>query len=84
MSTEQVKVPLAAKHQGMRVEASGFLSTQRRGSAMFCRMMLGHLEELARCYYSGDIAAVDEFLQLYCLGEADRKLAVERNQSREA
>ena len=31
--------------------------------------MLKHLDEMADRYYAGDIAAVDEFLQLYCLDE---------------
>ncbi|MFM7025185.1 MAG: hypothetical protein ACKOWC_03885 [Limnohabitans sp.] len=31
-----------------------------------------HMEEMGRRYYSGDTAAVDEFLQLYCVEEKAR------------
>lgn len=81
---DTVKIPLAAKHQGMRVDAGGALTSARRGSAVLRRMMMGHLEQLATQFYSGDLAAVDEFLQLYCLGEEERKQAVERNGKMEA
>jgi hypothetical protein len=37
--------------------------------------MADHLEELARAYYAGNIQIVDEFLQLYCIGEAERSAA---------
>ena len=32
-----------------------------------------HLEEVAEKYYAGNVEIVDEFLQLYCLGEEARK-----------
>jgi len=32
-----------------------------------------HLTELATRFYSGDVAACDDFLQLYCYGEEERK-----------
>lgn len=80
MSAEQVKVPLAEKHRGMRVNARGMLTSTGSFHKFGCEEMAGHLEEVARRYYAGDVAAVDEFLQLYCLGEEERKKAVERQQ----
>lgn len=76
---DTVKIPLAAKHQGIRVNARGRLTRAGRFHKFGCEEMATHLEEVARRYYSGDLAAVDEFLQLYCLGEEERKQAVERN-----
>jgi hypothetical protein len=40
------------------------------------REMATHLEEVAHRYYAGDVAVVDEFLQLYCFGEEARKAVV--------
>ena len=79
MSTDAVKVPLAAKHQGMLVNARWLLTGRQSGCNGLRKGMADHLDIMARRYYSGDIAAVDEFLRLYCLGEAERKLAAERN-----
>lgn len=73
------KIPLAAKHQGMRVSARGLLSGNTKLYKHLRSEMVDNLEEVARRYYAGDLAAVDEFLQLYCLGEEARKQAVERN-----
>jgi hypothetical protein len=81
---DTVKIPLADKHTGMRVDASGALASARKGSAVLRRMMLEHLQETARRFYAGDLAVVDEFLQLYCLGVEERKQAVERNAKMEA
>lgn len=66
--------PLAKKHKGMRVSANGVMGRIRDGSSdsgvrHMCGVMLKHLEEMAARYYAGDLAAVDEFLQLYCLDE---------------
>ncbi|BDX19657.1 hypothetical protein MFKK_24670 [Halopseudomonas aestusnigri] len=62
-------VPLAPKHQGMRISAAGMLNRVGGRLQFGAREMLKHLEEMATRYYAGDIAAVDEFLQLYCLDE---------------
>ena len=61
---------LASKHTGMRISASGVLGRIRDGLYyrelnFVCGEMLRHLEELAIRFYSGDVKAVDEFLQLY-------------------
>ena len=61
-------VVLAKKHTGMRVSICGLL---RHRDAYALGELQGHLEELARRFYAGDVAAVDEFLQLYCL-DGDR------------
>jgi len=47
--------------------------------------MARHLEEMGRRYYAGDVAAVDEFLQLYCIAESERATVVaERAKQKEA
>lgn len=65
-------LPLAAKHAGTKISAEGVLGRIRDGRYFVgpgwgCGEMLRHLEEMAGRFYAGDIAAVDEFLQLYCL-----------------
>ena len=67
-------LPLAAKRTGMRISADGILGRIRDGRyscelRFGCGEMLRHLEEMAGRFYAGDIAAVDEFLQLYCLDD---------------
>jgi len=65
--------PLANPHTGMRVCAHRILTENGRGYAGVRREMAKHLEEVARRYYAGDVAVVDEFLQLYCFGENERR-----------
>ena len=72
-------VPLAAKHQGMCISAPGLLMRVGGHLKGGAREMLKHLEEMATRYYAGDIAAVDEFLQLYCL---DEKRPAEQQEAR--
>lgn len=65
---------LAPLHTGMKISASGVLGRIRdgryyNGLDFGCGEMLRHLEEMAARFYAGDIQAVDEFLQLYDLGE---------------
>ena len=73
---------LAETHRGMRVSAEGLLGRIRDGATLrgeeqesgtryTVGELLRHLEEVGQRYYAGDIAVVDEFLQLYCLA-ADR------------
>lgn len=71
-------VVLGPDHEGMRIDASGVLCNNNKGSTQFRKMMLGHLQDLAQRYYAGDTGAVDDFLQTYCLGVDARKLAKER------
>ena len=70
---------LAPKHQGMCISARGLLSRVGGHLKGGAREMLKHLDEMADRYYAGDIAAVDEFLQLYCLDEKrpEQQAAVE-------
>lgn len=74
-------VVLGPDHEGMRIDASGVLCNNNKGSTQFRKMMLGHLQDLAQRYYAGDTGAVDDFLQTYCLGVDARKLAKERQNS---
>ena len=66
---------LAEKHTGMMVSCSGLLGRIADGCKVRPdqRYMLGemyrHLQETAERFYSGDVKAVDEFFQLYCLDE---------------
>ena len=70
LTTEPAPVAtLAPKHQGMCISARGLLSRVGGHLKGGPREMLKHLDEMADRYYAGDIAAVDEFLQLYCLDE---------------
>lgn len=73
---------LAADHKGMRINYSGLLGQCRRalqhkepGNAELLRQFQGHIQELGQLYYAGNIAAVDEFLQLYCV-EHDARTAI--------
>lgn len=49
---------LAEKHTGMRIDHSGILGELDK-----------HLVWMAERFYAGDIKAVDEFLQLWCLDD---------------
>lgn len=73
---------LAAEHTGMRVDYSGMLKQARDGlrrepaQAEMLRQLGDHLRELGDRYYAGDVAAVDEFLQLYCISSDGRRAAL--------
>lgn len=72
------KTFLAEIHNGMRISAHGVLGRIRDGRYykelnFGCGEMLRHLEEMATRFYSGDVKAVDEFLQLYDLDEKRTK-----------
>ena len=79
-------VPLLAKdHTSMRVDYRGLLRQCREGlrrepgNAEMLRQLEGHLTELGQRWYAGDIAVVDEILQLYCIeSEARAALAASR------
>lgn len=60
---------LADKHTGMRISASGVLLRVGGRLKFGAQQMHEHLQEMASRYYAGDIRAVDEFLQLYCLDD---------------
>lgn len=66
---------LAPKHKGMCISAAGLLGRISRGGKVdkgqryVLGVMLQHLEETAKRFYAGEVKAVDEFLQLYCLDD---------------
>ena len=81
---------LAEDHQGMRVDYRGLLGQVRRelertagGHAEMLRQLQGHMTELGIRYYGGDLSAVDEFLQLYCV-EREARAAAQLKQQGEA
>ncbi len=68
---------LAPDHRGVRV--NGFRCLQQAhgtGFTFIRREMARHLQEMGRRYYAGDVTAVDEFLQLYCIAESERAAVV--------
>lgn len=75
VSDQQPLPPLAKKHTGMRVDHSGILGRiaggckVRQDQRWMCGEMDKHLMEMANRFYAGEISAVDEFLQLYCLDD---------------
>ena len=72
-----MKVPFAQDHSGMQVSATGLLD--RRGNSQdlcFARAELANnLTAMAKRFYAGDLAAVDEFCQLYALADKERRAA---------
>lgn len=71
-STAGLGAFLSKKHTGTRISAYGMLGRIRDGRYykelnFGCGEMLRHLDEMAERFYSGDMKAVDEFLQLYDL-----------------
>ena len=67
----------APDYPGFRVSAKGVLTRKTNSKAdKFIRLeMYAHLEILAKHYYAGNLHVVDEFLQLYCLGNEHRAAA---------
>ena len=63
------KVILADDHNGMKISAPGILGRVEGYLKFGAQEMLKHLKEMSDRYYSGDIKAIDEFLQLYCLDD---------------
>tara|TARA_R110001606_G_scaffold131790_1_gene267770 strand:+ start:149 stop:982 length:834 start_codon:yes stop_codon:yes gene_type:complete len=68
-SNTTTAIPLAANHNGMRIDASGVLGRVGGQLKLGAREMLKHLEQMAEQFYAGDLTAVDEFLQLFCLDQ---------------
>jgi len=79
------KPPLGPKHIGMRVDYSGMLTQAGRSKSQWSKFMLEelarNLKEVGRRYYAGDIAAVDEFLQLYCVEPDAREAAAKATEA---
>lgn len=86
MQAQQVPSPamplLAVPHTGMRVDYRGLLRQCRDGlrrdpaNAEMLRQLEEHMTELGQRWYAGDIAVVDEVLQLYCVERDARKALV--------
>lgn len=80
VATPQVQL-LATKHTGMRVDYRGLFKQSRAALrnepalAEMLRQFQDHLTELGERWYSGDVAVVDEILQLYCV-ESDARAAI--------
>jgi hypothetical protein len=70
----------ATTHTGMRVDYQGLLRQARSGLSRepalgeMLRQLTDHITEMGQRFYAGDSAAVDEFLQLYCV-DRDGRLA---------
>jgi len=73
------KTLLAADHFGMTANGLRYLRQDRgQGYAGMRRGMADHLEEVAKKYYAGEITIVDEFLQLYHIGDEQRKIIAQK------
>jgi len=66
---------LAPKHKGMMVSTGGLIGRIERGKRPdkldrhLLGEMLSNMQEMASRFYSGDVKAVDAFLQCYCLDD---------------
>lgn len=69
---------LAPDHKGMMIEGLRVLRQNFSGAHYIRKEMAGHLEEVAQRFYAGDVTVVDEFLQLYRIGDKHRQEAKER------
>ena len=76
----QNKVTLAPDHTGIKVDHDGlltsaknFLQSENSFISEGLSQLKRHLNELGQRYYAGDTKVVDEFLQLYCVAEEERK-----------
>ena len=76
------KVILARDHNGIKVDHKGTLTGSNfRGRKFILDGLSKHIEEMGRRYYGGDVAAVDEFLQLYCAAQDARAEAKQRQEA---
>lgn len=62
---------------GPYVSAAGILTSKENNKSLrlLRKEMYGHLQTVAKQYYAGNTQYVDAFMQLYCLGEDERKAA---------
>lgn len=73
------RAQLAKDHEGTRVSCSGLLrqcisGLRGGGRGEMLSQMQSCLTEMGQRFYAGDISAVDEFLQLWCICEDERAL----------
>ena len=80
MSAEHIASILAPKHTGMMVDGLRILRQSFTGSHFMRKEMAGHLEEVARRFYAGEVSVVDEFLQLYRIGASHRDSRLQQEQ----
>ena len=81
--------PLAPAHKGMKVDYRGLLRQTRvalplpdaSDKIFMLEALQDHLTELGERFYAGDLAVVDEFLQLYCIASDKRPAGVASAQS---
>jgi len=75
----------APEHTGMYVSAAGVLTRKSsfKGDGFIRGEMYKHLQTMAEQYYAGNVGIVDEFCQLYRLGEEHRKTALAKAEQRE-
>lgn len=82
-NVQPITPPLAADHQGMRVDYSGLLKQAQEalaggnkepGLAEMLRQLQNHMSELGRRWCAGDATVIDEFLQLYCVEQDKRDI----------
>lgn len=77
-SPMQARAVLAPDHTGARVNYQGLLQQSQNGLrrepglAEMLRQLMEHLTEMGQRFYAGDVTAVDEFLQLYCIERETR------------
>jgi hypothetical protein len=69
---------LAEDHRGMKANGSAYLLRNGVGFKGMREEIHRNLTELAKRFYAGDASVCDEFLQLYCYGEQERRAAKER------
>lgn len=69
---------LAETHKGMRISAEGVLGRVRGQLKFGAQEMLKHLEAMAEAFYSGNVKAVDQFLQTWDLDEKRPQPAAEQ------
>lgn len=60
---------LTEKHNGMRISAEGVLGRVKGQLRFGAQEMLKHLEAMAESFYSGNVKAVDQFLQTWDLDD---------------
>lgn len=82
-------VPLAKKHEAMKIDYRGMVYAIQNGlkpSDGINRFMITelgkHLTELGERFYNGDMKVVDEFLQLYCIANEQREEVIKQREQK--
>jgi hypothetical protein len=86
--SSKVKPMLAEKHNGMKVNYRGLIRQscealyEHEEGGFYAETLLElerNLKELGQRWYAGDVAVVDEFLQVYCIEEEARESLVQES-----